>query len=339
MVKHMENLSSPHNETADKIFKINDLVDLRLIKNETYIYIENKRFIQCLNVLFNVGVDKDNKDENIRTMDEASQIARRRYSQWFTRISPEEEFMAHCSNIQAFFENNLNTDLLHSDIAFPLLKKLVSSGYKPAEGVFNKEIIKRYNEGTWRTRLFLKSEGYLKYLNREEKRALVEDEYLERYERVLKPREKKVTAAIKGTESDQFMVSLSNEKIMSFLEKFEEKGDYPKVFEIDGKRYDLREKSISPESELDFFFNSIDYGITKIKFLMKEQSTDELTIHRQYLLEIFDRDLLVISEKDGYPTFKAEVRRIFELMGILTINYGNIIKFFKIGKEKSFHTI
>jgi len=336
MVKNMENLFSPQNETADKIFKINNLVDLRLIKNETYIYIENKRFIQCLNVLFNVGANKDRKDENIRTMDEASQIARRRYSQWFMRISPEEEFMAHCSNIQAFFENNLNTDLLHSDIAFPLLKKLGSLGYKPAKGVFNKEIIKRYNEGTWRTRMFLKSEGYFKYLNEEEIRSLVKDEFLER---ILKPHEKKIEP-IKGTESDrELLKSLSREKIMVILKKFEDKGDYPKVFEIDGKKYDLREMSISRESDFDLFFNLIDGGITKIKFLMKEQSTDELTIHRQYLLEIFDQGLLVISEKDGYPTFKPEVRNIFELIGILTINYRHVIKFLKIGKDKLFFTI
>jgi len=97
--------------------------------------------------------------------------------------------------------------------------------------------------------------------------------------------------------------------------------------------------SISRESDFDLFFNLIDGGITKIKFLMKEQSTDELTIHRQYLLEIFDQGLLVISEKDGYPTFKPEVRNIFELIGILTINYRHVIKFLKIGKDKLFFTI
>ena len=60
----------------------------------------------------------------------------------FRSNTPEEEFMAHCSNIQAFFENELNTDILHSDIAFPLLKKLVRLGYKPAEEVFNKRSLK-----------------------------------------------------------------------------------------------------------------------------------------------------------------------------------------------------
>ncbi|MFX0141443.1 MAG: hypothetical protein ACFFDN_47840, partial [Candidatus Hodarchaeota archaeon] len=119
--------------------------------------------------------DKSRSYSNIKNMDEASQILKARYSSWFMRISPKEAFMAHCSNIQAFFENELNTDLLHSDIAFPLLKKLVQLGYQPAEKVFAEEIVKRYNEGTWESRKFLRSEGYLKYLNKKEKRTLKKD--------------------------------------------------------------------------------------------------------------------------------------------------------------------
>lgn len=162
---------------AHEFFKINNLVDLRLINNRTYIYIDNKRFVQCFNLLFNVAPEKSRSYINIKNMDEASQILGVRYSAWFMRISPKEAFMAHCSNIQAFFENELNTDLLHSDIAFPLLKKLVQLGYQPAEKVFAEEIVKRYNEGTRESRMFLRSEGYLKYLNKEEKRTLKKDKH------------------------------------------------------------------------------------------------------------------------------------------------------------------
>lgn len=251
-------------EKANKIFQINNLVDLRLIKNKTYIYINNKRFVQCFNVLFNIGSDKGGRSEDIKNMDEASHRLRGGYSGWFTRISPEEEFMAHCSNIQAFFENDLNTDLLHSDIAFPLLRKLVSVGYKPAEGIFNKEIVKRYNEGTWETRWFLKSEGYLKYLNKEEKQALKKDELLEsftRYYDIPKSRDsgfetfldenfkfmvsRKEELEGQGTESDlELLKSLSRDQIKFLLLKFKmELGWLPKGIEIDGKKYDIREIS------------------------------------------------------------------------------------------------
>ena len=88
-------------------------------------------------------------------------------------ISPEEEFMGHCSNIQAFFENGLNTDILHTNIAFPLLKKLVDQNFEPARRVFKQEIAVRFNEGTQNSRYFLNSGGYLNYLNEEEKQALI----------------------------------------------------------------------------------------------------------------------------------------------------------------------
>ncbi|MBA7525335.1 hypothetical protein ES705_17486 [subsurface metagenome] len=395
-------------------------------------------------------------------MDEASRRLRGGYSQWFTRISPEEEFMAHCSNIQAFFENELNTDILHSDIAFPLLRKLVSLRYKPAKRVFNKEIVKRYNEGTWKTRMFLKSEGYLKYLNREEKRVLEKDKHLETYtyDRIPKPRDRKIESILdetpkiivgfkvepirifeyndkasefkevqkkyplstlldsdkivvfddprqgkmwiwhgfntttrmryyakqlaphvreqygigfkaiyvdegfeplefkimiktkeeptyKGTESDlELLKSLSREKILLLLEKFKEVGASSKVVEIDGKKFDIREirrnflgseireRRISPKEDFDLFFKLIKEGIAKIEFLMKEQSMDELTIHRQYLLEIFNEELLLISYDDGYPTFKPGVLECFVFKGILSMAHGNVIKFFKINQEK-----
>ncbi|MFX1532480.1 MAG: hypothetical protein ACFFBC_15290 [Promethearchaeota archaeon] len=457
--------SSLYPEKATKIFKINNLVDLRLINNKTYIYIDNKRFVQCFNVLFNIGAAKGEIYEDIINMDEATRRLRGGYSGWFTRITPNEEFMAHCSNIQAFFENDLNTDILHSDIAFPLLKKLVRLGYKPAEEVFNKQIIKRYNEGTWETRRFLKSEGYLKYLNREEKRTLKKEKPIETYtythvpkpregdiERILveyymgiegqkkksirifkyddekiefkevdkkfplstllnsdkillfddpmrgkvwiwhgfntttrmryyakklapKVRERygigfKVISVDEGLEPIEFtdMVSveeepedneaeddlglfksLSREQIRLLLLKFQLREAHAKEIEIDGKKFSTREirrklgseiqktRDI-PKGDLNQFFKLVDEGVTKLKLVMKEQSVDVLTFHRQYLPEMFDKGLLLISERDGYPIFKPEVLEYFEFMGILTIKYGNVIKFLKFGQDKVFFT-
>ena len=40
------------------------------------------------------------------------------------QINSEMEFWAHCSNIQAWAENNYDTQMLHSNLSFPLLKKL-----------------------------------------------------------------------------------------------------------------------------------------------------------------------------------------------------------------------
>jgi hypothetical protein len=152
-------------------FKINDLVDLRLKKNKTYIYIRNKKFIICAHILIDIPVKNIHRYDDIKSIDEAVELFKSTERVKYM-ISPEEEFMGHCSNIQAFFENGLNTDILHTNIAFPLLKKLVELKFEPARKVFTQEIVERYNNGTANSRYFLNSGGYLNYLNKEEKQAL-----------------------------------------------------------------------------------------------------------------------------------------------------------------------
>lgn len=154
-----------------KIFKINDLVDLRLKKNKTHIYIKNKPFIICAHLLLNIPTESIHSYDEIKSIDEAIELFKSTENVQYM-ISPEEEFMGHCSNIQAFFENGLNTDILHTNIAFPLLRKLVELKFEPARRVFKEEIVIRFNEGTKSSRYFLNSGGYLDYLNEEEKQAL-----------------------------------------------------------------------------------------------------------------------------------------------------------------------
>jgi len=167
---HLSELYKPR-----KIFKINELVDLRLIGNRTYIFVNNKRLMVCAFLLINIPKDRIKDYDEIKSIDEAAEVLDRsleRTPPYRYKISPEEEFTAHCSNIQAFFENGLNTNILHSNIAFPLLKELVQQGYEPAQKVFKEEIIKRFNEGTFNSRRFLYIRGYLSYLSEEEKQAL-----------------------------------------------------------------------------------------------------------------------------------------------------------------------
>lgn len=158
-----------------KIFKINELVDLRLIGNRTFLFVNNKRLMVCTFLLINIPKDRVHDYDEIKSIDEAAEILDKsleRVPPYFYKITPEEEFKAHCSNIQAFFENGLNTNILHTNIAFPLLKELVHQGFEPAQKVFKEEIAIRFNEGTFNSRRFLYLGGYLRFLNKEEKQAL-----------------------------------------------------------------------------------------------------------------------------------------------------------------------
>ena len=158
-----------------EIFKINELVDLRLFGNRTYLFVNNKLLKICTFLLINIPKDKVRDYDEIKSIDEAAELLDRSLETtppYFFKITPEEEFKAHCSNIQAFFENGLNTNILHTNIAFPLLKELVQQGFQPAQKVFKEEIAIRFNEGTFNSRRFLYLQGYLNYLSEEEKQVL-----------------------------------------------------------------------------------------------------------------------------------------------------------------------
>jgi len=71
-------------------------------------------------------------------------------------------------NLQAWHENNYDTCLLHSNLAFPLLKKLSDVGDPVAKIVFKEEIIKRLRKGYDPITQYLLDNNYHAYLTREE---------------------------------------------------------------------------------------------------------------------------------------------------------------------------
>jgi tetratricopeptide (TPR) repeat protein len=63
-------------------------------------------------------------------------------------LTIKEEVLAHASNIQAWAEHDYDTRLLHSNIAFPLLKALAKAGDAKAKRVLNAEVLERYQAST-----------------------------------------------------------------------------------------------------------------------------------------------------------------------------------------------
>ena len=163
-----------------KEFKINEYITLRLKSDETIIYINDKEFQQCKYILL---IDPHEKEEQkyIHSIDEAkeklsSDLEETIFQETITPedlgITPEEEFWAHSSNLQAWYENIYDSDLLHSNLSFPLLKKLTEVGDLLAKKVFKKEIIKRFEESEKslfvKTIDYLISQKYLKFLDKTE---------------------------------------------------------------------------------------------------------------------------------------------------------------------------
>lgn len=162
---------------AKKKFQINDYLVLKLENGKTNIYIRGRKFYLCMNLLLNVPNQEMNGLTEISSIYEAAKrvLSTEKIKAENYKITPETEFWGHCSNLQAWYENNYNTEILHRDIAFPLLKKLAEAGEHNAKKVFKKEIIKRIKSGHPSIVNYLINHGYLNYFKRKEIKSLYEN--------------------------------------------------------------------------------------------------------------------------------------------------------------------
>ncbi|MFX1499116.1 MAG: Rab family GTPase [Promethearchaeota archaeon] len=170
----LENSSKPIKSPQ---LKINDYIILKLENGKTNIYVGGKLFHQCKYLLLNIPINKIRDYDDIESIDEAAtklDSSMERGGRDKYKISPETEFWGHCSNIQAWYENNYVTNLLHSNLAFPLLKALVKAGDPLAKRVFKEEIAIRFESGYPSVIIYLIKQGYLDYLNEEELNILFE---------------------------------------------------------------------------------------------------------------------------------------------------------------------
>ncbi|MBY9020436.1 MAG: leucine-rich repeat domain-containing protein [Candidatus Lokiarchaeota archaeon] len=166
--------------TIAREFKINDYLTLKLQNNRTNIYVKNKIFTQCMYLLLNIPVDRIRDYDPIDSIDEAAEVLDRSLegSRSPPLITPEEEFVGHCSNIQFWAENDYDTRILHRNLAFPLLRRLSDVGDPLAKKKFKEEIALRYSSGHSTVITFLNQNGYLKYLSSEELGCLLDDNKL-----------------------------------------------------------------------------------------------------------------------------------------------------------------
>lgn len=156
-------------------FRVNDFITLKLQGNRTHIYVKNQPFMQCMYLLLNVDLNRTEDYDEIESIDEAAVRLNRRMERNHNIISPTEEFMGHCSNIQAWAENEYDTRLLHRNLAFPLLKKLTDVGDPIARKKFKEEIAIRFASGHRTVQVFLRQQGYLRYLTEEEFESILEE--------------------------------------------------------------------------------------------------------------------------------------------------------------------
>ena len=162
----------------NKEFQVNQYITLKLENEETVVYVNDEKFIQCKFLLLNIPKEEIEEYEDIESIDEVAEKLDKslEYENMLNfYFPPDLEFWGHCSNLQAWIEHDYNSCLLHRNLAFPLLKKLTELGDPLARIVFKKEIAKRFSSGFKSVMIYLVDENYLNYLNPEEINCLLED--------------------------------------------------------------------------------------------------------------------------------------------------------------------
>lgn len=150
-----------------KRFPIADYLEVVLTEDDkTEIWIKGKHFMQCSHVLTTVHVDEI---ENLLLLESVDYI---KESPNTIVIDPETRFFVHCSNLQAWVDNNFDSRMLHSNLSFPLLKKLVEEGCVSSM-ILKEEIAKRFEGISSNTIRFLLDRGYLDSLSKDELSAII----------------------------------------------------------------------------------------------------------------------------------------------------------------------
>jgi len=150
-----------------KEFKINEYLTVKLEEGKTNIYVSGTLFNQCKYLMVNKPTIDTAKLEEIESIDDV--IARLGWGNQGQegveyRIDSDSEFWGHCSNLQVWAENNYDSRLLHSYLAFPLLKKLTDNGDMIAQKILGDEIVKRLESGDSSAYQFLEDQDYMNYI-------------------------------------------------------------------------------------------------------------------------------------------------------------------------------
>ncbi len=164
----------------EKEFEVNEFKSLKLEHELTNIYVGGELFRQCKFLLLNISIDKVSTFDEITSIDEAAEkldMSMEGIEPVKLKIPHETEFWGHCSNLQVWTEMNYDTRLLHRNLAFPLLKKLVELGDPIAKRVFKEEIAQRIENGNINVAHFLLMESYLQFFEKDELSSIFSNRY------------------------------------------------------------------------------------------------------------------------------------------------------------------
>lgn len=179
-----------------KEFKVNEFLSVKQERGNSNIYVNDELFRQCKYLMLNTRIDEQNDLTEMESIDEfADSLGWTESGQegvWYD-IDPNDEFWeqnpdrydiglnaefwGYCSCLQTWYEHEYDARLLHSSLAFPLLKKLVEVGDPLARKVFKEQIAARLKSGYPIVFVYIIQEQLLDYFNEEERNNIILDSF------------------------------------------------------------------------------------------------------------------------------------------------------------------
>ena len=144
--------------------QINKFLSVRTINDRIVICVNGKQFLRC---------------EFVNLIDEAEILYNENQQ---LDSSLKDRLMGYASDLQVWAENDYDTSLLHRNLAFPLLKRLVEVEDLVAKRVFKEEIASRIESGYFNVIYFLLYHDYLQFFDDDETIILLENIDLYKFE-------------------------------------------------------------------------------------------------------------------------------------------------------------
>jgi hypothetical protein len=155
---------SPQRETVPSIV-INRYIDLVWKDKKPVVFVAGKEFRHCSFLAVTVpssslsgarGIDEIASMKEARSLEGVEDVNAYLHKVGALagdeQMTPEEIMKAHASNLQAWVENDYNTEILNSNISFPLLRELAKIGDEKARRVLESEVDERAVNGISSTR-------------------------------------------------------------------------------------------------------------------------------------------------------------------------------------------
>ncbi|MHA1683219.1 MAG: leucine-rich repeat domain-containing protein [Promethearchaeota archaeon] len=136
-----------------KKYNVSDLIELWLVVNDTFIIVDGKVLNMCKHLAITMDDAMLEATADLETIDDIISMAKKLVPEREMRrkvrelVSGEEEFWAHCSNVQAWYDMGYDMRVIDSRLGARILEAMSEAGDPNAKQIFQTQMRDRLEAG------------------------------------------------------------------------------------------------------------------------------------------------------------------------------------------------